>query len=126
MPLSTARRTVAIASSRVVLPQPCPSPPPPSVSALTGHNCPSWRVSMTSPSEIFRQRDVLRPRRGDHRVAEQAGNRHETDATRHRRDRARDLRDIGEVDIADEPCLALAFFRRAHTVDADIDDDGTG
>ena len=38
-------RAVATASSRVVAPHTWPSPPPPRVSALTGHNDPSVLIS---------------------------------------------------------------------------------
>ena len=58
-----------------------------------------------------------RPRRlrGEHRVAQQARDRHRPDASGDRRDRARALRRGGEVDVADEPAL--------EPVDADVDHD---
>ena len=52
------------------------------------------------------------------RVHQQTRHRHLADAARHRRDRAGDLRDLGESDVADQLRLALG---RGQPVDADID-----
>src|SRR5690349_2229146 len=52
---------------------------------------------------------------GAHRIVQQAGNGHRTDAARHRRDRARDLGAGSIIAIADQLALAVAL----DAVDAD-------
>src|SRR4051794_22693589 len=52
------------------------------------------------------------------RVAQQAGDGHRADPARHRRDRARDLADLVERDVAEEPAL--------EPVHADVDDRRAG
>src|SRR5712692_10303202 len=48
MPASTASRTVAIASSRLVGPQTCPMPPPPRVSQLISPSFPNGLCFMAN------------------------------------------------------------------------------
>ena len=58
--------------------------------------------------------------RGDQRVAQQHRNRHRPDPARHWRNRTRNRADLGKGDIAHQPPLGLALFRR-QAVDADVD-----
>src|SRR5215831_491437 len=59
MPPSTAVLTAATHSSRVVAPQSWPTPPPPSVSALTGQSRPSLRVCMKVLERVGSYEDGL-------------------------------------------------------------------
>src|SRR6185295_18069208 len=61
MPQSTAVRTVAMHSLRVVGPQSWPTPPPPRVSALTGQRRPSMRVSMGTLSRAMDATMIVSP-----------------------------------------------------------------
>lgn len=61
IPPSTADRTVAIASSRVVAPQTCPIPPPPSVRGLTGQSDPNILGWITTDAPRLTEPAVSNP-----------------------------------------------------------------
>ena len=73
----------------------------------------------TTPTTGVSSCVILRPFGGFQRIGKQHGDGHRADAAGHRRDRAGDFLDAVEVDVAAE--LAVR-----QTVDADVDDDGTG